>query len=216
MDAVKLLGSLMGNNATGGNVLGSLLGGGGGGGGGGLGALAGLLGGGGGGGGGGLGALAGLLGGGGGGGQQQAQSSGGGGLGGLLSSLSGGGAPQQAQPEQQDEATLLVRAMCNAAKADGQIDESEVKNIVGRLGEIDQAEAAFLQAELQAPLDIQDFVASVPASQAQQVYAFSLMGMKLDTNQEAQYLGAVAKGLRLDPNVCNQIHAKLGAPAIFK
>lgn len=218
MDAVKLLGSLMGNNATGGNVLGSLLGaagGGGGGGGGGLGALAGLLGGGGG--AGGLGALAGLLGGGGGGqqSQQPQQSSGGGGLGGLLSSLAGGQAPQ-AQPQEQDQATLLVRAMCNAAKADGQIDKSEVKNIVDRLGEVDQAEAEFLQQELQAPLDVAGFVRSVPSDLAQQVYAFSLMGMRLDTQQEAQYLGAVAQGLRLDPNECNQIHAKLGAPQIYK
>lgn len=218
MDAVKLLGSLMGNNATGGNVLGSLLGaaGGGGGAGGGLGALAGLLGGGGGA-GGGLGALAGLLGGGGDSTQQArgASQAGGGGLGGLLSSLAGGQAPQ-AQPQEQDQATLLVRAMCNAAKADGQIDQSEVKNIVGRLGEIDQAEAEFLQSELQAPLDIAGFVRSVPSDLAQQVYAFSLMGMRLDTKQEAQYLGAVAQGLRLDPNMCNQIHAKLGAPQIYK
>jgi len=211
MDAVKLLGSLMGSNATGGNVLGSLLGaagGGGGGGGGGLGALAGLLGGGGGGGAGGLGALAGLLGGGGGGG-------GGGGLGGVLGALAGG-QPAQAQQSEQDEATLLVRAMVNAAKADGQVDKSEVQNIVSRLGDVDRAEAEFLQRELEAPLDLQGFIRDVPRGQAQQVYAFSLMGMRLDTQQEAQYLGAVAQGLNLDPNVCNQIHAKLGAPEIFK
>lgn len=217
MDAVKLLGSLMGSNATGGNVLGSLLGGAGGSGGsggaGGLGALAGLLGGGGGG-AGGLGALAGLLGGGGG--QQQAQQSGGGGgLGALLGSLAGGQSVQ-AQPKEQDDATLLVRAMCNAAKADGQIDKSEIQNIVGRLGEIDKAEAEFLQNELQAPVDLAGFVRSVPRDMAQQVYAFSLMGMRLDTKEEAQYLGAVAQGLQLDPNACNQIHAKLGAPEIFK
>ena len=210
MDAVKLLGSLMGSNATGGNVLGSLLGGaGGGGGGGGLGALAGLLGGGGGGGGaGGLGALAGLLGGGGG-------AAGGGGLGSVLGALAGG---QQAQPQQsdQDEATLLVRAMVNAAKADGQVDKSEIQNIVGKLGEVDRAEAEFLKRELEAPLDLAGFVRSVPRDKAQQVYAFSLMGMRLDTQQEAQYLGAVAQGLNLDPNVCNQIHNQLGAPEIFK
>lgn len=215
MDAVKLLGSLMGSNATGGNVLGSLLGaaGGGsrgGGGAGGLGALAGLLGGGSGGGGGagGLGALAGLLGGGGG-------AGGGGGLGSMLGALAGGQQPEP-QPSAQDEATLLVRAMVNAAKADGQVDKSEVQNIVGRLGDVDRAEAEFLQQELEAPLDVQGFIRSVPRDKAQQVYAFSLMGMRLDTQQEAQYLGAVAQGLNLDPNVCNQIHAKLGAPEIFK
>lgn len=209
MDAVKLLGSLMGSNATGGNLLGSLLGGGGGGGGGGLGALAGLLGGGGGGGGGGLGALAGMLGGGGG---------GGGGLGGMLAGLAGGGQQRpEPQAQEQDQAVLMVRAMCNAAKADGQIDRQEVENIMGRLGnDIDQAEAQFLQQELEAPIDLGGFLASVPDGLEEQVYAFSLMGMKLDTQQEAKYLGAVAEGLRMNPQTCNQIHAKLGAPEIFK
>jgi len=205
MDAVKLLGSLLGSNATGGNVLGSLLGGGGGGGGGGgLGALGSLLGGGGGG-GGGLGALGSLLGGGG----------GGGGLGGLLGSLAGG-QPAQAQPSEQDQALLLVRSMCNAAKADGQITQDEVKNIMGRLGDVDQQEAQFLRSELQSPLDINEFIRSVPQDMADKVYAFSLMGMRLDTQQEAQYLGALAQGLRLNPQTCNQIHDKFGAPQIFK
>ncbi len=215
MDAIKLLGSLMGNNATGGNVLGSLLGGGGGGGGGGLGALAGMLGGGGssGGGAGGLGALAGMLGGAGGGGA----SSGGGGLGALLGGLAGGGAPaRRPEPKEENDAVLLIKAMCNAAKADGKIDQSEIKNIVGRLGEVDRAEAQFLEQELQAPLDIKAFVASVPDDMVEQVYAFSVMGMKLDTQQEAQYLGTIAEGLRMNPQVANQIHAKLGAPQIFK
>jgi len=217
MDAIKLLGSLMGNNATGGNVLGSLLGGGGGSssGGGGLGALAGMLGGGGGSSSaGGLGALASMLGGAGGGGNA---ASSGGGLGALLGGLAGGGAPaRRPEPKEENDAVLLIKAMCNAAKADGKIDQSEIKNIVGRLGEVDQAEARFLEQELQAPLDIRGFVASVPDDMVEQVYAFSLMGMKLDTQQEAQYLGAVAEGLRLNPQVANQIHAKLGAPQIFK
>ena len=44
----------------------------------------------------------------------------------------------------------------------------------------------------------------------------SLLGMKLDTQREAQYLGAVAQGLRLDGDTCNAIHDKLQAPRIFK
>jgi len=200
MDAVKILGSLLGSNATGGNVLGSLLGGatGGGGGGGGLGSL-----------------LGGLMGGGQ---QQPQQSSGGGGLGGLLGGLLGGAGGQQ-QPQQQlseeQQAILLIRAMCNAAKADGQIDKSEIQNIASRMGELDQAEAEFLQRELQAPLDIQGFCQSVPQDMKQNAYAFSLMGMKLDSQQEAQYLGAMAQGLGLQKDQANAIHAKLGAPQIF-
>ncbi len=146
---------------------------------------------------------------------------GGGGLGGLLGAMlggGGGGATQMSAAERDeadDEATLLVRAMCNAAKADGQIDKEEVEAIVGRLGEVDEHEAEFVRNELRSPLDLDTFVREVPKELAQQVYAFSLFGMRLDTQQEARYLGAVAQGLRLDPKVCNAIHEKLGAPQIF-
>lgn len=227
MDAVKLLGSLLGNNATGGNVLGSLLGGNSTqvSGSGGLGALAGLLGGAAGGGGAGLGALGSLLGSGAaasalggliGGGGSSAQGPSKGGIGSLLSGLLGGRKKEQGQASQaQDEATLFLRAMCNSAKADGQVDQDEINNIVGRLGEVDQAEAAFLKSELQSPLDVAGFCSSVPQGLGEQVYAFSVMGMKLDSEREAKYLAEVAQNLRIDSATANGIHSRLGAPEIF-
>ena len=136
--------------------------------------------------------------------------SGGGGLGGLLGSMLGGGSePQMSaveRDEADDQATLLLRAMVNAAKADGQVDKEEIDNIVKRLGDVDEQEAAFLQSELQAPLDIEGYCRSVPDELTEQAYAFSVMGMRLDTQQEAQYLGAMAQGLRLNPEICNAIH----------
>ena len=215
MDAVKLLGSLLGNNATGGNLLGSLLGKATGGGaatggaaGGGIGSmLGGLLGGGGGSTGGAGGMLGSLL--------------GGGAAGGLLGSLMGGGskeeaaAPTPAAPTpaapQADQATLLIRAMCNAAKADGQVDQTEQQNIIGRLGnDVDQAEIDFLKSELSAPLDVAGFVSSVPADLAANVYAMSVMTIKVDTPQEAQYLQQLAQGLKLDNSTLGEIHKQLG------
>ena len=67
-----------------------------------------------------------------------------------------------------------------------------------------------------APLDVDAYCRSVPGNLAEQAYAFSVMGMKLDTQREAQYLGAVAQGLRLDARTCNAIHDELGAPQIFR
>jgi uncharacterized membrane protein YebE (DUF533 family) len=204
-----LLGSILGSNATGGGLLGSILGGGGSGGGG-IGDLLGAV----------LGGTAGA-----GGSSGAGSSAGAGGLGSILGSILGGaGGAQSAPPaltrDEQDtadnDAELLIRAMINAAKADGQIDQAEVDNIVGRLGDIDQNEAAFLRRELAAPLDLDGYCRSVPGELAQQAYAFSVMGMKLDTQQEAQYLGAVAQGLGLNPQICNAIHDKLGAPQIFR
>ena len=216
MNAVRLLGSLLGNNATGGNMLGSLLGGamGGGqqaGGGGAMGMLSGLLGGGGGQASGAAGMLGSILGGGGG-----AEQGGGGGIGGMLSGIMGGGDQAQAvapDQEQTDQATLMIRAMCNAAKADGQVDEAEQQQILGKLGDLDQAEADFLRQELSSPLDVAAFANSVPAPMASNIYALSVMTIKVDTPEEAQYLQQLAQGLNLDQQTLGQIHQQLGVGA---
>ena len=146
----------------------------------------------------------------------------GGGLGGMLGNLLGGGKkdPRANMTQGQlddldDDATLLLRAMINAAKADGKIDDEEVQNIIGRLGDLDEQEKAFLQSEFSAPLDLKGFCETVPEDLNEEVYAFSAMGMRLDTNQEAQYLGAVAQELGLKGEVCNAIHEKLGIQPIF-
>ena len=75
---------------------------------------------------------------------------------------------------------------------------------------------AFVRRELAAPLDAQAFIRSVPRGMEQQVYTMSLMGIDLDTNQEAQYLHQLAQGLGIEADVCNQIHDKLGAPKLYR
>ncbi|MEO0415777.1 MAG: DUF533 domain-containing protein [Verrucomicrobiota bacterium] len=222
-----------GGGAAGGlGALGSLLGGGAGSGAPGLGAIEGLLGGGGGApqrGGGGLGGLlGGLLGGGG---RKQAAGGGmglesilgavsqqGGGAGDMLGALLGAApGPQNSVPQEaHDEAELLIQAMCNAAKADGQIDAAEQEAILGRLGDLDQNEVDYVRQQLATPLDVQGFISKVPADMAQQIYSFSLMAIKLDTQNEAQYFAQLAQGLGIDANTANQIHAQLGEPQIFQ
>lgn len=228
MDAIKLLGGLLGNKSLssglGSQLLGGLLGGNSGGGGGGIGGLLGSVMG-----GGqpqqqqqqsGAGGLAGILGsvlGGG----SAASSGGGGALGGLLGSVLGGGqaAPEVPEPQRQEannQATIMIRAMIAAANSDGRIDQAEQDNILSKLGaEVDEAEIAFLKQELQAPLSAQDLARSVPKGWEQQIYALSLTSIDLDTQNEAQYLGTLAQSLNIDPQVCNQIHDQLQAPKIF-
>ena len=169
----------------------------------------------------------------------------GGGLGGLLESLGGGAAPGQVQgtppepnngslggvlnsafenfgepeqapsPAQEDMAKLFLRAMIGAAKADGQIDADEKQKILGELGDVSQEEAAFVQRELAAPLDVDALVRDVPAGSEQQVYLMSLMGIDLDNAAEARYLDALAKGMNISPEIANAIHDKLGAPKLY-
>jgi len=113
------------------------------------------------------------------------------------------------------QAELIIRAMINAAKSDGNIDEKEQDNIIAKLGDVTQEEIAFIKKEFAAPLDVEAFVRTVPANMAEQIYTVSLMAIDLDKNTEAQYLADLAKGLNIPTQKANQIHEKLGVPKIF-
>lgn len=245
IDAMKILGSLLSSGAlsrgSGSNVLGSVIGAltggssaGGSSPGGGLGDLVGsVLGGsrsGGGSSGGGMGdLLGGLLGGG------SSAPSGGGGLGDLLGmamkqfGAATQGNASQARAQMRDsmprgmdydqaeyQAETLIKAMINAAKADGRIDSGEQQKIVERLGEVNDDEIAFVQREFQAPLDVDGFARGIPRGMEQQVYAMSLMAIDLDSNPEAQYLHQLAQATGIGPEVANQIHERVGAPKIYR
>jgi len=218
-----VLSNAMGGRSGGGNVLGSLLGGGSssglGGAGGGLGGLLGGLMGGQAGGagntGGGVGGMLGqILGGQGG---QAGQAGQAGGMGGLLGQVMGG--QQQAQAPtsaDNDQAALLIRAMVNAAKSDGQIDQQEQQNIVSKLGgDVGPEEAEFIRSEMAAPLDVNAFVRSVPRGLEKQVYLVSLMAINLDSKPEAVYLDQLAKGMNISEQESNQLHSELGVGQLY-
>jgi len=157
--------------------------------------------------------------------------SGGGGLGGILDSLNGGsqsgggiggmlndalqGNNVSENNEEEAQAELLLKAMLSAAKADGVIDEEEKRKITEHLGDVSPEEAEFVRNELEAPLDAQGLINSVPRGMEQQVYFMSLLAIDLDSNEEARYLDTLAKGLNISNEMCNQIHAKVGAPALY-
>ena len=156
--------------------------------------------------------------------------SGGDGLGGILDSLGGssqGGGfggmlndaiqGKQATASNDDEAKaeVLLRAMLSAAKSDGKIDEDELRKITEHLNDVTEEEADFVRRELESPLDTQGLIDSVPRGMEQQVYLMSLLAINLDSNEEAHYLDELAKGLNLSHQVCNDIHQKAGAPALY-
>jgi uncharacterized membrane protein YebE (DUF533 family) len=114
-------------------------------------------------------------------------------------------------------ATLVVRAMVSAAKADGEIDASERQRILGKIqedGSADPEEIRFLEQEMARPSDPDGLAAEVrdPAVAAQ-VYAASLLAIKVDTPAEQAYLRDLAGKLGLDRSVVIQLHQALGAPA---
>ncbi len=141
-------------------------------------------------------------------------SGGGGGLGDLLGGLMGGDdasrASAVAADMDEDDAMILVKAMCNAAKADGTVDDDEVDAIVGRVGQLDAEDEAILRRELRSPLDLDSFLAEVPAGMEADVYAASLLPITVDTPLEMAYVQELAKGLGLSTEALDSIHKELG------
>ncbi len=118
--------------------------------------------------------------------------------------------------DQEAAAALMLRAMIQAAKSDGQLDKGEEDKLMNQLGgDIDAEEAAFLRAEMSKPVDVDALVAEVPRGLGPQVYAMSLLAIDLDNQSEAQYLHSLAQGLGMDTGTVNDIHAQLGVPSLY-
>ncbi len=113
---------------------------------------------------------------------------------------------------QQEQALILVRAMVNAAKSDGQISRNEQDQILQQLEPASADVLQFLREEFAKPLDVREFVWSVPLGMEQQVYTISLFAIDLDTRAESNYLRELAHGLRISPEMVNRIHHQVGAP----
>lgn len=113
----------------------------------------------------------------------------------------------------QDIATLTLKAMINAAKADGRIDAEESRRIVGKLKEdgITDEEERFIVSEMQKPLDTDGIVRAVPNQQVgAQIYAASLLAIEVDTDAERRYMQDLASKLDLNSNVVRYIQTSVG------
>ena len=110
-------------------------------------------------------------------------------------------------------ATLILAAMINAAKADGQVDQEELQRILGKLRKAgaDPEALQFVMSELRKPMDLDGLLRDVPDQEvAVQLYAASLLAIEVDTEAERQYLRRLAHGLGLDASVVRRVHQCLG------
>ena len=127
-------------------------------------------------------------------------------------------APQDAQTLVDDEAeALALRAMIAAMKADGRLDQAEVETLRRTIAEggITDAELAFVQAELEKPLDIAALTQAARGPlAAAQTYAASIVAIAIDTDAERAYLRALAQALGLDAATVARLHEMTGAPAV--
>ena len=129
-------------------------------------------------------------------------------------SLAAGGTepPAPPTPEEEETAGVMIACMVQAAKADGRIDDKEREALLGQLGDASPEERAFVEDEMQKPVDVRALAARVPRGAETQAYAMSLMAIDVDTPAEARHLADLAEALRLRPEEVAAIHEEAGAP----
>ncbi len=113
-------------------------------------------------------------------------------------------------------AELVLRAMINAAKADGRVEESEIRRILGKVQEsgADAQALEHLASELKKPMETEALVGAATGNPqlAAQIYSASLLAIEVDTAEEKEYLERLAAALGLEPEVTRRIHQELGLP----
>ena len=122
---------------------------------------------------------------------------------------------ERAEMEQHSE--LILKAMINAAKADGRIDQSEMSRILGKIQEAgaDRAGLDLLRGEMAKPMDTAGLASAAKGSPqlAAELYAASLLAIEVDTPAEKDYLAQLASALDLAPEVTEQLDRTAGLPS---
>lgn len=137
-----------------------------------------------------------------------AASSGGQGIGSMLDQFGKAGATP---PQAEETAALMLRAMIQAAKSDGDIDDAERAKILETVGDdADAEDIAFVQAQLAAPVDVEALAADTPAGMGPQVYSMSLMSIRVDTPAEKAYMDALGNALEIDPTMQAMLKMQMG------
>ncbi|EDP57282.1 tellurite resistance TerB family protein [Vibrio sp. AND4] len=115
-------------------------------------------------------------------------------------------------PDENKHATLILKAMIGAAKADGHVDDQEMTRIEQALTDMgaDEHTRQLVHQELHKPLDPAEIarLASSP-QQASEVYLASLIVVDEQNFMEKAYLQELAKQLNLAPEVTDQLEAQL-------
>lgn len=96
------------------------------------------------------------------------------------------------------QAKLMIRAMIEAAKADGAIDAAEQARIMEHLKDAEPAEIAYVQGLMAAPMDLAALVADTDATMRTQVFSASVAAIRIDSAVERAYLVELARALGID------------------
>ena len=117
-------------------------------------------------------------------------------------------------PEAEVHSKAVLMAMIGAAKADGHIDANEQEAIRGELAKVtDNAEdRAWLEAEISRPLDPAAIASAASTPEmAAEMYLASLLVVDEEAFMERAYLDELARQLKLDPGLKQQLEQNLKA-----
>jgi uncharacterized membrane protein YebE (DUF533 family) len=121
---------------------------------------------------------------------------------------------EEERRELEDRSELVLKAMINAAKADGKIDEGEARRIVGKLQEAgaDADGQRYVLELMRRPVETDTLIAAAEGhpNLAAELYAASLMAIEVDTQAEQAYLEKLASGLGLTAQVTRRIEQMVG------
>ena len=135
----------------------------------------------------------------------------------LNSAISRNGEPDSpSTAEQEAAAGLMLAAMVQAAKSDGQIDAAERAKLMEAMDDATPEERAFVEAQLNAPVDPEALAAEVPDGLGPQVYTMALMAIDLDKQAEADFLKRLSGALGLSGDQVDTIHDEVGQPRLMR
>ncbi len=120
-----------------------------------------------------------------------------------------------ATPQQQaSDAEIILLAMIDAAKADGQVDSDEFNRIMNSIKSSGTGQEGmnYVLQKLQGPMETAKIVSAAQGRPelAAQIYSASLMAIDVDTDAERQYLDKLAKAMGLSQQVVQNIEQLTG------
>ncbi|GAA0289525.1 DUF533 domain-containing protein [Rhodovulum strictum] len=130
-----------------------------------------------------------------------------------LSAAMGSGTPPGATLERQ--ARLMIRAMVQAALADGQIDAAERARLFDLLGDQSEEERAYVEAEMARPVDIDALAAETGSYQRTAVYAASVLMVDVTDPAGIAYLDRLSAALHLGIAARTRIHQAMRLPQVL-
>jgi uncharacterized membrane protein YebE (DUF533 family) len=132
----------------------------------------------------------------------------------LAGGIAAHAAPAQlAAPQHSPELTLaIMRAMIAAAKADGKMDDAEMKKIIGHLEKdgLTQEENMLLMREMAATNDIATIASGAKTpEEAAEIYLAALLVCDSQCTAEQQFLSGLASALKLDSSFTGALQHQL-------